>query len=100
MNGESEVEDYTVTAHTSFLNDSRPQSESAIQRKARSEQLLTEQGVPYNANLPARAGDEYTTIRGEAEVARRAVALCLAALKGSVWELVKVRKIPQRWFRK
>lgn len=82
VNGESEVEDYTVTAHTSFLDGDSPQSESGIQRKARSEQLLTEQGIPYNAHLPARAGDEHTTIRSKEEVARRAVALCLAALKG------------------
>ncbi|WP_440117883.1 DUF4272 domain-containing protein [Paenibacillus sp. QZ-Y1] len=82
VNGESEVEDYTVTAHTSFLDDVRPPSESAIQRKERSEQLLTEQGIPYNEHLPARAGDEQAVIRSEEEVARRAVALCIAALKG------------------
>ncbi|KAJ3198549.1 hypothetical protein HK101_000064 [Irineochytrium annulatum] len=82
VNGESEVEDYTVTAHTSFLDDVGTQTESAIQRKARSEQRLTEQGIPYNANLPARAGEEHITIRSKEEVARRAVALCLAALKG------------------
>ncbi|WKL00657.1 hypothetical protein Q0F98_27120 [Paenibacillus amylolyticus] len=54
VNGESEVEDYTVTAHTSFLDGNRPQAESGIQRKARSEQLLTEQGIPYNVNLPCK----------------------------------------------
>lgn len=82
VQGESEVEDYTVTAHTSFLDDTSPRSESAIQRKKRSEQLLTEQGIPYNAHLPARTGDEHTPTRSEEEVAKRAVALCIAALKG------------------
>ncbi|MGX1827429.1 DUF4272 domain-containing protein [Paenibacillus taichungensis] len=82
VNGESEVEDYQVTAHTSFLDDVRPPSESAMLRKERSEQLLTEQGIPFNVHLPARAGDEHTTIRSVEQVAERAVALCIAALKG------------------
>ncbi|MEC0126649.1 DUF4272 domain-containing protein [Paenibacillus pabuli] len=82
VNGESEVEDYNVTAHTSFLDDIRPPSESAMLRKERSEQLLTEQGIPFNIHLPARAGEEHTTTRSVQEVARRAVALCIAALKG------------------
>lgn len=82
VNGESEVEDYTVTAHTSYLDDTRPPSADAVERKARSEQGLAAQGVPYNANLPARAGEQDTTIRTKEEVAQRAVALCIAALKG------------------
>lgn len=82
VNGESEVEDYQVTAHTRFLDDVRPPSESATLRKERSEQLLTEQGIPFNVHLPARAGDEDTTIRSVEQVAERAVALCIAALKG------------------
>ncbi|WP_310145191.1 DUF4272 domain-containing protein [Paenibacillus amylolyticus] len=81
-NGDSEVEDYTVTAHPSLLDDARPQSASGIQRKERSERILTEQGIPFNPHLPARAGEEHTRIRTLDEVARRAVALCLAALKG------------------
>lgn len=81
-NGDSEVEDYTVTAHPSLLDDARPQSASGIQRKERSERILTEQGIPFNSHLPARAGEEDTRIRTLDEVARRAVALCLAALKG------------------
>ncbi|MBU5356233.1 DUF4272 domain-containing protein [Paenibacillus barcinonensis] len=82
VNGESEVEDYTVTAHTSYLDDTRPPSADAVERKARSEQRLTEEGIPYNVNLPTRAGENDTTIRTKEEVAQRAVALCLAALKG------------------
>ncbi|MGR6542721.1 DUF4272 domain-containing protein [Paenibacillus tundrae] len=81
-NGDSEVEDYTVTAHPSLLDEARPQSASGIQRKERSERILTEQGIPFNPHLPARAGDEHTRIRTLDEVTRRAVALCLAALKG------------------
>ncbi|MBB6021212.1 hypothetical protein HNR77_002305 [Paenibacillus sp. JGP012] len=81
VNGESEVEDYTVTAHTSYLDDTRPPSADASERKAHSEQRLTEEGIPYNVNLPARAGEKDTTIRTKEEVAQRAVALCLAALK-------------------
>ena len=82
VNGESEVEDYTVTAHTSYLDDTRPPSADAVERKARSEQQLAALGIPYNVNLPARAGEQDTKIRTKEEVARRAVALCLAALKG------------------
>lgn len=82
VNGESEVEDYTVTAHTSFLDDTRPPAADAVERKARSEQQLAALGIPYNVNLPARAGEEDTKIRTKEEVAKRAAALCLAALKG------------------
>lgn len=82
VNGESEVEDYTVTAHTSLLDDNRPPSVDGAERKARSEGRLEEQGIPFNPNLPARAGEADTAIRTEEEVAKRAVALCIAALKG------------------
>ena len=82
VNGESEVEDYQVTAHTSLLDDVRPPSESGTRRKENSESIMAAQGIPFNVHLPARAGDEHTTIRSVEEVAQRAVALCLAALKG------------------
>lgn len=82
MAGRSEVEDYTVTAHTSYLHADLQETESGKKRKARSERILAEQGIPYNANLPVRAGEEHTTIRSKEEVAARAVALCIAALKG------------------
>ncbi|NUU79883.1 DUF4272 domain-containing protein [Paenibacillus xylanilyticus] len=82
VNGESEVEDYKVTAHTSFLDDVRPHSESGARRKEKSESILAKQGIPFNVHLPARAGDEHTMIRSAEEVAQRAVALCIAALKG------------------
>ncbi|MGQ8871246.1 DUF4272 domain-containing protein [Paenibacillus sp. TSA_86.1] len=82
VNGESEVEDYKVTAHTSYLDDTRSPSADAVERKARSEQQLAALGIPYNVNLPARSGEQDTEIRTKEEVAQRAVALCLAALKG------------------
>ncbi|NGZ78240.1 DUF4272 domain-containing protein [Saccharibacillus sp. VR-M41] len=82
LDGRSEVDDFTVTAHTSFLHEEKPPSAEALLRKERSELLLREQGVPVNVHLPAIEEEEETTIRSLEEIARRAVALCVSAVKG------------------
>ncbi|WP_438350503.1 DUF4272 domain-containing protein [Paenibacillus sp. FA6] len=82
LNGASEVKDYTVTAHASFLHGDQNPTESAISRKERSETILFAKEIPYNKGLPARIGDEGTSIRILNEIAQRSVALCIVALKG------------------
>lgn len=80
--GASEVKDYTVTAHTSFLHGEQNPTKSALSRRERSETILVTKGIPYNKGLPARSGDEGTNSRSLNEIAQRAVALCIVALKG------------------
>ncbi|WP_458121596.1 DUF4272 domain-containing protein [Paenibacillus sp. Z6-24] len=81
--GHSGVEDYTVTAHTSYLHDEFQITPSGESRKQRSNQWLESRGIPVNATLPARLGDELADgIRTRDEVAARAVAICITAVKG------------------
>ncbi|KZE72521.1 hypothetical protein AV545_14820 [Paenibacillus jamilae] len=83
VNGRSEVEDYTVTAHVSYLHGEDRVSESGMKRKLQSEKKLVDQGFTQMPPIPGRLGDEAAdSIRSLKEVAGRAVALCIVALKG------------------
>lgn len=55
---------------------------SAIQRKLRSIELLKKEGVPYIDHLPAIEDEQETEIRSKEEVAWRAMALNIVAVKG------------------
>ncbi|GGD89390.1 DUF4272 domain-containing protein [Paenibacillus nasutitermitis] len=80
--GVSRVEDLVVTAHTSYLHKDLRETVPALLRKERSEALLTERGIPFNKTLPVLAAEEAVAIRSREEIAGRAIALCIAALKG------------------
>ncbi|WP_046213524.1 DUF4272 domain-containing protein [Paenibacillus wulumuqiensis] len=81
--GRSGVEDYTVTAHTSYLHDEFRITPSGEIRKQRSNQWLESRCIPVNATLPALLGDELADgLRTRDEVAARAVAICITAVKG------------------
>ncbi len=82
LDGRSEVDDFIVTAHSSLLHDEQIPSPSASARKERSESRLRQEGVPVNAHLPVIEEEEQTRIRSVEEVAARAIALCIAAVKG------------------
>ncbi|TGV30132.1 DUF4272 domain-containing protein [Mesorhizobium sp. M00.F.Ca.ET.186.01.1.1] len=78
--GESEVDDYLVTVSSEFIDRYVRPSQSGEERKARSIQLLQEQGVPYINHLPVIVGDEDAVIRTKEEIVQRAIALCLIAV--------------------
>ncbi|AWB43755.1 DUF4272 domain-containing protein [Paenibacillus sp. CAA11] len=81
--GHSEVADYTVTAHTSYLHAEDALTESGAKRKQRSEEMLAARGVTRMPPMPGRLGDEAaSSIRSLQEAAKRAVALCIVSLKG------------------
>ncbi|WP_426454187.1 DUF4272 domain-containing protein [Paenibacillus sp. S-38] len=82
LDGRSEVDDITVSAHTSLLHGDLVVTESARRRKEQSESILAEQGIRCNPHLPVRAGDDEVSVRSVEETARRAIALCITALKG------------------
>ncbi|RXZ78995.1 DUF4272 domain-containing protein [Paenibacillaceae bacterium] len=82
LDGNSEVKNFKVTAHTSFLHGNKQDTESSLRRRDRSEHILTEQAIPVNRKLPARPSEEAVSLRTVPETARRAIALCIAALKG------------------
>ncbi|ANF97890.1 hypothetical protein AR543_18950 [Paenibacillus bovis] len=82
-NGNSGVEDYIVTAHTSHLHNEFQITPTGESRKQRSNTYLEKQGIPINTTLPARLGDEQASrIRTRDQVAERAVAVCITAVKG------------------
>src|SRR5262245_19045789 len=55
---------------------------AALARKARSEALLLAQGVPINQYLPAIEDETQVPKRGRDEIANRALALFVVAMKG------------------
>lgn len=82
LDGNSEIEDFVVTAHTSHLDRNLKITDSGIRRKERSEKILLEKNIPFIEHLPPIVGEEDEKIRTKEEVVKRAVALCIVALKG------------------
>ncbi|MBW7455522.1 DUF4272 domain-containing protein [Paenibacillus sepulcri] len=82
IDGRSQIEDMPVTAHTSYLHNDLHVTDPALQRKKQSERLLTQKGIPFNKSLPVFASEDAVMLRSREETARRAIALCIVALKG------------------
>ncbi|PCI29565.1 hypothetical protein COB55_01960 [Candidatus Wolfebacteria bacterium] len=56
---------------------------SAVIRKEKSEKILKKKGIPINKNLPVITDDaEDVKIRSKKEIAQRAIALAIVAVKG------------------
>ncbi|HOQ01613.1 MAG TPA: DUF4272 domain-containing protein [Acetivibrio clariflavus] len=79
QNGESQVEDYIVTASSDILDKHVETTKSAEERKKRSIELLKSRNIPYIEHLPVIVGDEHARIREKEEIAKRAIALALIA---------------------
>lgn len=75
--GESQVEEFIVTASSDLLDDQVRATDSGEERKKRSIELLKQKDIPYIEHLPVIVGDEDVVIRSKEEVAKRAVALSL-----------------------
>jgi Domain of unknown function (DUF4272) len=69
----------------------------AIQRKLKSEELLRKEGVPYIAHLPIIEDEQTATIRSKEEVAIRAMALNIVAVKGEGLEQQRVLEIVEEY---
>jgi len=61
---------------------SQPSSQEALNRKARSIEQLKKEGVPVIESLPVIEDSKGAKTRTTEEVAQRAIAVCLAAVKG------------------
>lgn len=72
-------------------------SRAGLARKARSEARLAAEGVPINTQLPAIEDEASAKPRSKAEVARRAMALMVVAMKGAGMEQAKVDAIAGRY---
>jgi hypothetical protein len=64
-----------------------------VLRKAWAEDLLTQQGVPINPNLPCIEGGAEVRLRSAREVADRLLALTIVAVKGEGLEQAEVERI-------
>ncbi|MGH9875716.1 MAG: DUF4272 domain-containing protein [Pyrinomonadaceae bacterium] len=65
-------------------------SNSALERKRKSEAILLEEGVPFASHLPVVENEETAQIRDHKEVAWRAMALNIVACKGEGLEQSRV----------
>jgi hypothetical protein len=82
FDGRCRVSDLEVNVKADYLVDPPAESEEAIARKLQSEDLLKSRKIPLNPNLPVIEDSVTTSIRTVSEIADRALALCLVALKG------------------
>lgn len=65
----------------------------ALKRKKRSEMILQKEGVPFISHLPVVEDEATANFRSAEEVAWRAMALCLVAVKGEGLEQEQVLEI-------
>lgn len=72
-------------------------SDSAVERKKRSEVVLRQEGVPYIAHLPVIEDEGRAKRRSKKDVADRAMALCLVAVKGEGMEQEYVLRIMREY---
>lgn len=72
--------------------DTNPSTE-AIQRKERSERVLAKEKVPINKSLPVIESEKEVKRRAKDEVAYRALALLVVAVKAEGLEQPRVKKI-------
>ena len=68
-------------------------SNRALERKQRSQAVLQKEGVPFIVHLPVIEDEETAHIRSLEEIAWRAMALCLVAVKGEGLEQDRVLEI-------
>jgi hypothetical protein len=69
----------------------------SLERKRRSEAILQMEGVPFVAHLPVIGDEETAQIRSLEEVAWRAMALNIVAVKGEGLEQVRVLEIMEQY---
>lgn len=83
--GESELEDFTPIANTDLLDAEQPEeTETELQRRKRSHQLLKEQGIPYLENLCCDVRENEVQLRSREEMVHRAAVTFAIAVYSEV----------------
>lgn len=72
-------------------------SNSAFERKRKSEEILQREGVPFINHLPIIEDEETAQIRSVEEVAQRAMALNMVAVKGEGLDQERVLEIIEQY---
>lgn len=70
---------------------------SALKRKQMSEEILRKEGIPFIAHLPIIEDEETAQVREIEEIARRAMALNVVAVKGEGLEQERVLEIVEQY---
>lgn len=72
-------------------------SHRALERKLRSEEICKFEAVPFNPHLPVIEDESSVKIRHVEEIAWRAIALCIVAVKGEGLEQDEVLKFIEEY---
>lgn len=91
--GKSGVGDLEVFVDSAEFDAQRPVTDEGLARKARSEKQLKKRLIPLNKNLPPVEPEADVKLRSVAEVAQRALALMLVAVKGEGLEDEIVQRV-------
>ena len=78
---------------TGTISMTQQASSEAVERRLRSEEVLTTDGVPIAEYLPVIETEAESTLRTVDELARRALALLIVAAKGAGMEQSQVEKL-------
>lgn len=68
-------------------------SQNSLERKKRSEAILAKEGVPFISHLPVIEDENTAKSRSPEEIAWRAMAICVVAVKGEGLEQERVLEI-------
>jgi hypothetical protein len=79
------------------IQQDKPMADEAQARKARSIAILKKEGVPFIEHLPLIETEAEAKRRTTEEVALRAMALCIVAVKGEGIENKEIRKLVQKY---
>ncbi len=77
LNGESDIKELRVTASADILDSHIKETQSALDRRSRSQEILKQRNIPFITHLPVIVGDEDVQIHSKEEVAKRAIALAI-----------------------
>lgn len=70
---------------------------TGLKRKQKSEEILQSEGIPFISHLPVIEDEETAQIRSLSEIAQRAMALNIVAVKGEGLEQERVLQIIQQY---
>lgn len=97
IHGNSDIEPVEQVSNTNFMPDTLPAQKLAQLRKVKNENILLQQGIPVYKSLPPIINDQKVIIRDKHEIAQRAIALCIVALKAEGLEGKKINQFLKRF---
>ena len=78
-------------------HERKPASAEALERKKRSIARMKQEGVSVSEHLPAIEDSKGAKVRASQEVARRAIAICITAVKGEGLDQATIDELVKRF---